>query len=83
MNNTYILNPYQNVSNNDRAFRGVLGMGLLTTVAAGTFASPVVIFGTSMAAVYLVMTTIIGSDPVYSAARAASISTDRNDLVTS
>lgn len=61
-----------NVTNNERAFRSVFGMGLLTTVTAGTIASPVVIFGTSMIAVYLVMTSIIGSDPVYAAANAVS-----------
>jgi len=71
-----------NVTNNERTFRGVFGMGLLTTVAAGTIAAPAVIFGTSMIAVYLVMTAIIGSDPVYATAKAVATSTDRNDLVT-
>jgi len=61
-----------NITNNERAFRSVFGMGLLTTVAIGTFASPAVIFGASMTGVYLVMTTIIGSDPVYAVARAIS-----------
>jgi len=61
-----------NVTNNERTFRGVFGMGLLTTVAAGAIGSPVMIFGVSMVGVYLVMTAIIGSDPVYATANAVS-----------
>ena len=75
-------NPYQNVSNNERGFRSVFGMGLLTTVAAGTIASPIAIFGTSMVGAYLVITAIIGSDPVYAVAESVATSTDRKDLVT-
>jgi len=55
-----------NVSNNERAFRGVIGFSLLTTlIAASVIASPIAIFITSMIAVYFVMTAIIGIDPVY------------------
>ena len=72
MKTTYQNNTYHNVSHNERAFRSVFGMGLLTTVAAGAFAVPTVIFGASMIGVYLVMTAIIGSDPVYAVAQAIS-----------
>jgi len=82
MKTTHTSNPYQNVSNNERGFRSVFGMGLLATVAAGTLAGPAVIFGTSMVGVYLVMTAIIGSDPVYALAKAVSTSTAHKDLVT-
>jgi Inner membrane protein YgaP-like, transmembrane domain len=78
----YTSNPYQNVTNNERGFRSVFGMGLLTTVAAGIIASPIAIFGTSMIGVYLVMTAIIGSDPVYAVAKAVATSTYHKDLVT-
>ena len=75
-------NPYQNVSNNERGFRSVFGMGLLATVAAGTIASPIAIFGTSMVGAYLVITAIIGSDPVYAFAQAVTPSRDHKELVT-
>ena len=82
MKTTYQNNPYQNVSDKERAFRSVIGMGLLTTVAAGTFAAPAIIFGASMISVYLVMTAIIGSDPAYAVANSVSPSMDRKNLVT-
>jgi len=72
MKTTYTSNPYQNVSDNERGFRSVFGMGLLATVAAGTLAAPAVIFGTSMVGVYLVMTAILAIDPVYAVANAVS-----------
>ena len=75
-------NTYQNVSNNERGFRSVFGMGMLTTVAAGTIASPIAIFGVSMVGVYLVITAIIGSDPVYAVTEALATSTGHKDLVT-
>ena len=75
MKTIYASNPYQNVTNNERGFRSVFGMGLLTTVAAGIIASPIAIFGT-------LMTAIIGSDPVYAGAKAVATSTYHKDLVT-
>ena len=82
MKTIYTSNPYQNVTNNERGFRAVIGMGVLTSVVAGMIASPVTIFGASMIAVYLVMTAIIGSDPVYATAKAVAPSTDHKDMVT-
>lgn len=59
-------NPYQNVSNNERGFRGVLGISSLTVVILGIVSSPVTIFGI-LIAVYLIMTAIMGTDPIYAA----------------
>jgi len=70
MKTTYQSTDYQNVTNNERLFRGVFGTGLLTTVVAGAITSPVAIFVTSMIAVYLVMTATLGSDPAYAMANA-------------
>ena len=58
-----------NVTNNERAFRGVLGIGMLTAAITGVVTSPMTIFGILIAA-YLIMTASLGSDPIYAATRA-------------
>jgi len=65
MDATYQSTQNQNVTNNERALRVVLGMGLLTAIIIGIFTAPATIFGLSMASIYLVFTTILGIDPVY------------------
>ena len=55
-----------NMTNNERAFRTVLGMVLVTKVIIGAIASPAVMFALAAMSVYLVMTAIMGIDPVYS-----------------
>ena len=72
MKTTYSSTPYQNVTNNERLFRGVFGTGLLTAVVAGAIVSPITIFTASMTAVYLVMTATMGSDPLYLALNSIS-----------
>jgi hypothetical protein len=54
-----------NVTNNERAFRGVLGMVLLTKIIIGAIAAPAAMFALATIAVYLVMTAIMGLDPFY------------------
>jgi len=56
---------YQHVTKNERTFRAIIGFGILLTVILGAIASPVFIFATSMIAVYLVITAIIGTVPSY------------------
>ena len=65
-------NPYQNISNNERVFRVITGLVVLTAISVGLFASPVAIFTVSMIAVYQVLTAIIGIDPVYTVANRLS-----------
>ena len=57
---------FSNVTNNERAFRAVLGMALLTKIIIGMIASPAAMFTLAAISVYLVMTAIMGIDPVYS-----------------
>jgi len=59
----------QNVSNNERGFRVVIALGMLSGVIAGTVSAPVTMFALAMVSIYLVTTAIIGSDPVYAIAR--------------
>jgi hypothetical protein len=54
-----------NVSNNERAFRAALGLGLLTKILAGVIMSPAVMFSLTAVSVYLGMTAIMGVDPFY------------------
>jgi len=55
----------QNVSNNERGFRAVTALGMLTAVISGAVASPAAIAALSMISIYLVMTAMISIDPVY------------------
>ena len=72
MNRTQVSTQFQNISNNERVFRTVFGLAILTTVSTGIITSPVAIFAISMISVYQVLTAIIGIDPVYSVANAFS-----------
>jgi Inner membrane protein YgaP-like, transmembrane domain len=56
---------YQHVTKNERTVRAIIGFVILLTVILGVIASPVFIFATSMIAVYLVLTAIIGTVPGY------------------
>jgi len=62
---TGIESSLSNVTNHERAFRGVLGMALLTKIIIGAIASPAAMFALAIIAVYLVMTAIMGLDPFY------------------
>jgi len=62
---TYQSTQNQNVVDNERGFRAVFGMGILTALSTGAIVSETVIFALSMIAVYQVITAIIGIDPVY------------------
>ena len=64
----------ENVSSNERGFRAIAGLAMVSVVVAGTVASPVAIFALSMIATYMATTAIIGSDPVYAALNAVSTS---------
>ena len=55
-----------NMTNNERGFRAVLGMVLVTKVIIGAIASPAAMFALAAMSVYLVMTAIMGIDPFYS-----------------
>jgi Inner membrane protein YgaP-like, transmembrane domain len=72
MNRTQVSTHYQNISNNERVFRTVFGLAILTTVSTGIVTVPTAIFTISMIAVYQVLTAIIGIDPVYSLSNALS-----------
>jgi len=72
MNTTYESSQYQNITHTERALRSLFGMTLLTIVSTGIIASPIAIFGSSMIAVYLVMTAITGISPVYVALKSLS-----------
>ena len=72
MNRTQVSTQYQNVSNNERVFRTVFGLAILTAVSTGIVTSPAAIFTISMIAVYQVFTAIIGIDPVYTLSNAIS-----------
>ena len=72
MNRNQVSTQYQNISDNERVFRSVFGLVILTAVSAGLVTAPVVIFTISMIAVYQVMTAIIGIDPVYTLSNAFS-----------
>jgi len=61
-----------NVTNNERAFRAVLGMALLTKIIIGMIASPAAMFTLAAISVYLVMTAIMGIDPFYAASKSLS-----------
>ncbi len=65
-------NPYQNISNNERVFRVITGLAVLTAISVGLFSAPIAIFTVSMIAVYQVLTAIIGIDPVYTVANSLS-----------
>lgn len=65
MNTTNKPMYHQHVTINERTVRVIIGFGMLLTVILGAIASPVFIFMTSMFAVYLVITAIIGTVPVY------------------
>ena len=55
----------QNVSNNERSFRVLLAMGIMTAILAGVIPAPLAMFAGTLIAVYLVVTSIISVDPVY------------------
>jgi hypothetical protein len=59
----------RNMSTDERAFRAVVGLGILSSIVAGLVTAPVAIFVLSLISVYLIMTTISGIDLVYSVAR--------------
>ena len=67
MNRKYIDSTgISNVSRNERVFRTALGMGILVAVIAGAISVPAAMFAAAMVSVYLVMSAIMGIDPVYS-----------------
>lgn len=82
--NTTTYNFTTNVTDNERAFRAIFGIGLSSVVSAGVITSPVAIFAVSAIAVYLVITAIIGTDPAYAASNLFSKATPvrRDDFVT-
>ena len=55
----------QNVTNNERSFRALSAMGIMSAVVSGIIPTPLTMFTASLIALYLVMTAIIGTDPVY------------------
>lgn len=59
----------QNITNNERGFRVVMALGMLSGILAGVVTAPAAMFTLSVISIYLVTTTIIGSDPVYAIAR--------------
>ena len=59
----------QNISEHERGFRTVSGLGILTMIVAGAVASPAALFALSLVGVYLVMTAIVGIDPFYALAQ--------------
>lgn len=65
MTTTYQTSSNHNVTDNERAFRALSGMGIMIAVVAGIIPTPLTMFTVSMIAVYLVMTAILGVDPVY------------------
>ena len=60
---------YNNMADNERAFRTVLGMTLVTKIIIGAIASPAAMFTLAAMSIYLVITAIIGSDPFYAVAK--------------
>ena len=68
---------YNNMTNNERAFRTVLGMVLISKVIIGAIASPAAMFTLAAMSIYLVMTAIMGIDPFYAAAKSLY---KRNDI---
>jgi hypothetical protein len=74
-----------NVTGYERAFRTALGMGLLVAVIAGALSAPAAMFTAAMVAIYLVMSAIMGIDPVYAATKSLSrgYPTGRGALTTS
>jgi hypothetical protein len=75
----------RNVSRNERGFRATLGMGILAAVIAGTIATPAAMFTATMLSVYLVMSAIMGIDPLYAATKSPSrgYPTGRNAMTAS
>ena len=65
MNTTYEATHNLNMSNNERGFRAVISLGLIFAVLFGIVTAPAAMFGLSLVAVYLVMTTISGIDLSY------------------
>lgn len=63
----------ENVSNNERGFRVVMALGMLSGIIAGTVSAPVTMFALAVMSIYLVTTAIIGSDPVYAVAQSLPI----------
>ena len=61
-----------NVTRRERGLRVALGMGILAAVIAGGISAPTAMFAAAMASVYLVMSAIMGIDPVYAAAQSLS-----------
>ena len=55
----------ENVTGNERAFRTLAGMGMLTLVVTRIIVPPADIFTVSTMASYLVITSILGIDPTY------------------
>lgn len=74
----------ENISSNERGFRSILATGMLVAIIVGVAASPTSIFVLTMASVYLVMTTMIGLDPAYTAREALTntVCTRHNQAVT-
>jgi len=60
---------YNNMADNERAFRTVLGMTLVTKIIIGAIASPAAMFTLAAMSIYLVITAIMGSDPFYAVAK--------------
>lgn len=65
MNTTYESTQAQNVTDNERAFRAILGMGLICSILIGGITTPTVIFGLTVVSFYFVITAILGIDPIY------------------
>ena len=61
-----------NVTRRERGLRVALGMGILAAVIAGGISAPTAMFAAAMASVYLVMSAIMGIDPVYAATQSVS-----------
>ncbi len=58
------------LSVNETTFRALVGAGALATVLTGALGSPLTLFVLSLIGVYLVMTTIVASDPLYAVGNA-------------
>jgi len=65
MNTSYEATQDLNMSNNERGFRAVISLGLISVILFGIVTAPAAIFGLSVVSIYLAMTTISGIDLSY------------------
>ena len=63
----------ENVSNNERGFRVVLALGMISGILVGAVYTPAIMLALALTSIYLVTTAIVGSDPVYAVAQSMSI----------